>query len=108
MNIAAHRTITPTQSGPKPAVRHLSARSLTALVSQLTTGHLDPRRLSKPRARWIRTGAGPLERSVLGGGMGTELWRVIVQKHPAMDRELGRAFADAAHALLEAGPARLI
>ena len=81
-NIAAHRTISPTPTGPKPATRHLSARALTALVSQLTTGYTQseaPDEALGPMDPYMRRA---LERSVVGGGMGTELWRVIAKKHP--------------------------
>jgi hypothetical protein len=81
-NIAAHRTISPTPTGPKPATRHLSARALTALVSQLTTGYTQPEAPDEapgPMDPYMRRA---LERSVVGGGMGTELWRVIAKKHP--------------------------
>ena len=57
MNLTAHRSMAvahpgqPTQPvppvdpngpGPRPPPRHLSARALTALVSQLTTGYPNP------------------------------------------------------------------
>jgi hypothetical protein len=89
MNNAAHRTISPPQSAARPAVRHLSARALTALVSQLTTGHANqeaPEEAAGPLDPYLRRA---LERSVVGGGMGTELWRVIAQKHPEIWNVIG-------------------
>jgi hypothetical protein len=86
MNATAQRSIqtglaggTP---GPRPPPKHLSARALAALVSQLTTGF--------PNQDGSEEAPGPLdpylrralERSVLGAGAGSNLWRVIAQKHP--------------------------
>jgi hypothetical protein len=82
MNVTAQRTISPAQPGPRPPPKHLSARALTALVSQLTTGYTNPDGPEDPPgplAPYIRQA---LERSVVGGGSGTHLWRVIAQKHP--------------------------
>ncbi|HWN47564.1 MAG TPA: hypothetical protein VNM71_09400, partial [Steroidobacteraceae bacterium] len=50
MNVTAHRSIGPVEPKPdvpagpgtKPPPKHLSARALTALVSQLTTGYPNP------------------------------------------------------------------
>ena len=82
MNVTAHRSMVPGQSGPKPPPKHLSARALTALVSQLTTGYPNPDGPEEPPGPldpYIRKA---LERSVLGAGHGTNLWRVIAEKHP--------------------------
>ena len=89
MNITAHRTISPSPSGPKPQAKPLSARALTALVSQLTTGYpssVAADEVPGPLDPYMRRA---LERSVLGGGMGTELWRVIAQKHPEVWNVIG-------------------
>ena len=97
MNLTAHRNtargetnpspqpvppVDPNGPGPRPPPKHLSARALTALVSQLTTGypHPDgPEHAPGPLDPYIRKA---LERSVVGTGMGTNLWRVIAEKHP--------------------------
>ena len=82
MNATAQRSITPGQPGPKPPPKHLSSRALTALVSQLTTGYAnpdDPEEAPGPLDPYIRRA---LERSVLGAGASTNLWRVIAEKHP--------------------------
>jgi hypothetical protein len=82
MNATAHRTITPSPPAAKTPPRHLSARALSALVSQLTTGYPSPESPEEtlgPLDPYMRRA---LERSVIGGGMGTELWRVIAKKHP--------------------------
>jgi hypothetical protein len=82
MNVTAQRSIVPGQPGPKPPPKHLSARALTALVSQLTTGYPNPdgpEETPGPVDPYIRKA---LERSILGSGIGTNLWRVIAEKHP--------------------------
>jgi len=99
MNVTAHRSmvkasspppdpvpptepVDPDGPGPKPPPRILSARALTALVSQLTTGHPhpdSPEVAPGPLDPYVRKA---LERSVLGSGVGTNLWRVIAEKHP--------------------------
>jgi hypothetical protein len=85
MNVTAHRSITPNlssgQPGPRPPPKHLSARALTALVSQLTTGHPDagPDAPPGPLDAYIRKA---LERTAMGTGIATSLWRVIAEKHP--------------------------
>jgi len=82
MSVTAHRSIAPGQPGPRPPPKHLSARALTALVSQLTTGYPNPDSPDEtpgPVDPYIRKA---LERSVLGSGTGTNLWRVIAEKHP--------------------------
>jgi hypothetical protein len=82
MNVTAHRSMVPGQAGPKPPPKHLSARALTALVSQLTTGYPQPDGPEEPPGPldpYIRKA---LERSVLGAGHSTNLWRVIAEKHP--------------------------
>jgi hypothetical protein len=82
MNATAQRSIAPAPPGPRPPPKHLSARALTALVSQLVTGYPnpdDPEQAPGPLDPYIRKA---LERSVLGAGAGTNLWRVIAQKHP--------------------------
>ena len=69
MNVTAHRSMVPPtrgQAGPKPPPKHLSARALTALVSQLTTGYPNPDGPEEPPGPldpYIRKA---LERSVLG------------------------------------------
>ena len=70
------------QPGPKPPPKHLSARALTALVSQLTTGYPNPEGPENPPGPldpYIRKA---LERSVIGAGTSSHLWRVIAEKHP--------------------------
>jgi hypothetical protein len=86
MNVTAQRSIAPGIAGgtpgPRPPPKHLSARALTALVSQLTTGYPNPEGPEDPPGPldpYIRRA---LERSVLGMGAGTNLWRVIAEKHP--------------------------
>jgi hypothetical protein len=82
MNVTAQRSIAPAQSGPKPPPKHLSARALTALVSQLTTGYPNPDGPEDPPGPldpYIRKA---LERSALGAGAGMNLWRLIAEKHP--------------------------
>jgi len=82
MTVSAHRNITAANPGSRPAPKHLSARALTALVSQLTTGYPNPdgsEEAPGPLDPYIRQA---LERSVLGTGAGTNLWRVIAEKHP--------------------------
>lgn len=84
MNVTAHRSMAPTQPGPgpRPPPKHLSARALSALVSQLTTGCPNPEGPDEapgPLDPYLRPA---LERSVLGHGPGTHLWRVIAEKHP--------------------------
>ncbi|MEO8018967.1 MAG: hypothetical protein ABI769_14225 [Pseudomonadota bacterium] len=90
MNFTAHRSIGPSDSdaavpgkpGPRPPPKHLSARALTALVSQLTTGYPNPDDSGNPPGPldpYIRKA---LERSVIGAGTGGYLWRVIAEKHP--------------------------
>ncbi len=83
MQITAQRSI-PGSQEPRslPKTKHLSARALTALVSQLTTGYSfpeDPEQAPGPLDPYIRRA---LERSVLGGGAVANLWRVIADKHP--------------------------
>ena len=82
MSLSAHPSMVPGKPGPKPPPKHLSARALTALVSQLTTGFPNPDGPEDPPGPldpYIRKA---LERSVLGAGVGTNLWRVIAEKHP--------------------------
>jgi hypothetical protein len=91
MNVSAHRSISPIdpgtnsgpgQPGPRPPPKLLSARALTALVSQLTTGHPNPdgpEPTPGPLDPYIRRA---LERTAMGPGIGTNLWRVIAEKHP--------------------------
>jgi hypothetical protein len=104
MNVTAHRSmamahlgtapqpgqpVEPAGPGPRPPPKHLSARALTALVSQLTTGypHPDgPEATPGPVDPYIRKA---LERSVLGSGMATNLWRVIAEKHPEIWEVIG-------------------
>ena len=86
MTVTAHRnigtTLGPGQPGPRPPPKHLSARALTALVSQLTTGHPHPdgpEVTPGPLDPYIRRA---LERTAMGSGVGNNLWRVIAEKHP--------------------------
>ena len=91
MNVTAHRSIGSGRNrsrhgaakpGPRPPPKHLSARALTALVSQLTTGYPNPDGPENPPGPldpYIRRA---LERSVIGAGAGGYLWRVIAEKHP--------------------------
>jgi hypothetical protein len=84
MQFPAQRNTVPGQPGlrPAPKPKHLSARALTALVSQLTTGYPNPDNPDEtpgPLDPYIRRA---LERSVTGGGAGANLWRVIAEKHP--------------------------
>lgn len=96
MNVTAHRTIVlqgpgtpakpsepePQLPGPRPPPNELSARALKALVSQLTTGYSSPdgpEATPGPVDPYIRKA---LERSVVGSGMATNLWRFIAEKHP--------------------------
>ena len=88
MNASAHRSIGPSidigpgQPGPRPPPKHLSARALTALVSQLTTGYPNPdgpEIAPGPLDPYIRKA---LERVAMGPGVGTNLWRIIAEKHP--------------------------
>ena len=94
MMFTAHRSIgtvepkpdpqpnAPAGPGTTPPPKHLSARALTALVSQLTTGypHPDgPEVHPGPLDPYIRRA---LERSVIGAGTSGYLWRVIAEKHP--------------------------
>ena len=70
-------------AAPRPTPKHLSARALTALVSQLTTGYAHPDGTEDapgPLDPYIRRA---LERSVVGAaGGGSNLWRLIAEKHP--------------------------
>jgi hypothetical protein len=71
MNLAAQRTIAPAKPGPRPPPKHLSARALAALVSQLTTGYANnegPEEWPGPFDPYLRRGG---EGSLLGGGPGT-------------------------------------
>jgi len=95
MNASAHRSIGPSvdigpgQPGPRPPPKHLSARALTALVSQLTTGypHPDgPAATPGPLDPYIRKA---LERLAVGTGVGTNLWRVVAEKHPEIWEVIG-------------------
>ena len=96
MNVTAHRNINPVSSeseitakpGPRPPPKHLSARALTALVSQLTTGYPNPDSDDPPGpfGPYIRRA---LERSVIGAGAGGYLWRVIAEKHPEIWSVIG-------------------
>ena len=90
MNVTAHRSIGPVEPKPdvpagpgtRPPPKHLSARALTALVSQLTTGYPNPDGPEIPPGPldpYIRRA---LERSVIGAGPAGQLWRVIAEKHP--------------------------
>jgi hypothetical protein len=89
MNVTAHRTVAPAQPGPRLPARHLSARALAALVSQLTTGYAVPdggNDTPSPLDPYVRKA---LERSALMGSEGTNLWRVIAEKHPEIWSVIG-------------------
>jgi hypothetical protein len=84
--VTAQRSISPTlgpgQPGPRPPPKHLSARALTALVSQLTTGYPNadgPEIAPGPLDPYIRKA---LERTAMGTGITSNVWRVIAEKHP--------------------------
>lgn len=86
MNATAQRSIpaglTGGTPGPRPPPKHLSARALAALVSQLTTGypsHDDGDETPGPLDPYMRRA---LERSVIGAGPSSHLWRVIAEKNP--------------------------
>jgi hypothetical protein len=84
MNVTAHRNIGigTAPAGTRPPPKHLSARALTALVSQLTTGHAESAGSELPPGPldpYIRKA---LERTAVGSGIGAGLWRVIAEKHP--------------------------
>jgi hypothetical protein len=90
MNVSAQRSIGPADPKPdmavgpgtRPPPKHLSARALTALVSQLTTGYPNPDGPEIPPGPldpYIRRA---LERSAIGAGPAGYLWRVIAEKHP--------------------------
>jgi len=90
MNFTAHRSIgpvepdaaVPAKPGPRPPPKHLSARALAALVSQLTTGYPNPDGPDDPPGPLDPYVRRALERSVIGAGAGGYLWRVIAEKHP--------------------------
>lgn len=93
MNVTAHRSIGPVDPhdpkpdapagpGTKPPPKHLSARALAALVSQLTTGYPNPDGPENPPGPMDPYIRRALERSVIGAGAGGYLWRVIAEKHP--------------------------
>jgi hypothetical protein len=89
MNVTAHRSIGPGQPGPRPPPKHLSARALTALVSQLTTGYPNPdspEETPGPLDPYMRRA---LERAALGAGFGMNLWGVIADKHPEIWQIIG-------------------
>ncbi len=89
MTITAHRSLGPGQPGPRPPPKHLSARALTALVSQLTTGYANPNTPEEwpgPLDPYIRRA---LERAAMGAGVGMNLWGVIAEKHPEIWRIIG-------------------
>lgn len=104
MNLSAHRgtairhlepgpqpipPVEPNGPGPRPPPKHLSARALTALVGQLTTGYPSPdgpEHAPGPLDPYIRKA---LERSVIGAGMGPHMWRVIAEKHPEIWAVIG-------------------
>jgi hypothetical protein len=81
MSVTAQRSIGPGQPGPRPPPKHLSARALTALVSQLTTGYAHPdgpEETPGPLDPYMRRA---LERTAMGAH-GLNLWNVIAEKHP--------------------------
>lgn len=86
MNVAAHRSIAtslpPTQYGGGQPPKNLSARALTALVSQVTTGYANSDGAETPPGPLDPYMRRALERAVLGAGASTSLWRVIAEKHP--------------------------
>ena len=78
MNATAHRSIqpppaNPNQPGPRPPPKYLSARALTALVSQLTTGYANPDGPEEAPGPFDPYSRRALERSVLGTGAGSHL-----------------------------------
>jgi hypothetical protein len=93
MTVSAQRStlagMTPGTPGPRPPPKHLSARALTALVSQLTTGYPNPDGPDEPPGPLDPYLRRALERSVLGMNAGTNLWRVIAEKHPEIWAVIG-------------------
>lgn len=74
-------TDAPGQPGPRPPPKLLSAEALTELVSQLTAGSATqgPEETPGPMDPYMRRA---LERTAMGAGMSTALWREIAAKHP--------------------------
>jgi hypothetical protein len=90
MNATAQRSIGPGQPGPKPPPKHLSARALSALVSQLTTGYPPPEAAVEdcpgPLDPYMRRA---LERAAMGSGAGMNPWGAIAEKHPEVWQLIG-------------------
>lgn len=89
MNNTAHRSIGPGQPTTRTPSKHLSARALTALVSQLTTGYASPDTPEEwpgPLDPYLRRA---LERAAMGAGVGMNLWGVIADKHPEIWQIIG-------------------
>jgi hypothetical protein len=74
-------TDAPGQPGPRPPPKLLSAEALTALVSQLAVGSAcnRPEETPGPMDPYMRRA---LERTAMGAGMSTALWRDIALRHP--------------------------
>jgi hypothetical protein len=89
MNNTAHRSIGPGQPATRTPSKHLSARALTALVSQLTTGYASPNTPEEwpgPLDPYLRRA---LERAAMGAGVGMNLWGVIAEQHPEIWQIIG-------------------
>jgi hypothetical protein len=89
VNNTAHRSIGPGQPAQRTPSKHLSARALTALVSQLTTGYASPNTPEEwpgPLDPYLRRA---LERAAMGAGVGMNLWGVIAEKHPEIWQIIG-------------------
>jgi hypothetical protein len=88
MSNTAHR-IGPGQPATRAPTKHLSARALTALVTQLTTGYASPAAPEEwpgPLDPYLRRA---LERAALGAGVGMNLWGVIAENHPEIWQIIG-------------------
>jgi len=74
-------TDAPGQPGPRPPPKLLSPEALMALVGQLTAGleTKSPKETSGPMDPYMRRA---LERTAMGAGVSTSLWRTIATNHP--------------------------